>query len=1048
MRQCRHKYIYLTSLALLMAGACSDDLLYDTGADPTDPNAVKYSASVGRAFEVSTRGAEESEYEPLIATADDGSTKLYLHTYETDKIGERPGEDDQPSTRGYQVTSVDELVKYHKDFFVHAQYTDNGEEYIGWVKAKAQTAGSNIWLSDKTEYWPAGNQLSFHAVAPSSELGNMESASFVADNMSFSYSALKGNGTNDAQTQKDLLVATSSCNKEGSVQGKAPLQFHHALSSIKFAIRDVMGGTVKNIKITGVYGTGRCVYSADKSGDNGKFTWTVQSNSKQSYGQDFNYTIPDRIVGDLNSDAEDLKMYQDLPEHTFMLIPQLIPDDAMVEITIQFDKTSDMAGYTKVLKARIKDNLVTEWKAGHEYVYTISTSGDNWVYVFEATGNHISPAGAKAIPDFNNGNHSDVKDDNDYTAGTNTHGDNDQCNILGDMIYVFSPSRDRHDLYNDDAYFRVRSFRYRANNHKVVEDLSWNADYDLRGEQWREVEPNTFEYVTKRDLESDMSTTWITDISAVPFKGDGDHSDFGELHKITMAPHHQLTDWPGDKWMDDNAEYIGTSKEKPWDLSTFGGKKNMYTANCYVIDRSGWYSFPLYYGSAIKNGSVVSTGFKYTGSYTKCLADFTDYQGSAIPSTGKIPSSQAVSADVVWADVYNAVSDVEIIGSGNNKRIRFKANKGNMQQGNVVIALYDSSNKVVWSWHIWINEHWLDPTTGLPDAIQNTTSGFAFEKAEKSGWRQRGDVQIEVGSSKRYMAAYNLGWCDPKNVDYLRRAATLTFIQKRPDGKITTLTLPVIQDGERIEYKYGNNTYYQFGRKDPMVGFVDHENEIKRNFGPKQYALGTQPVTIQKAIQEPNVLYCKGGTNDDDWVSYSYHNLWNNDSSHDPMSETANAVVKTVYDPCPAGYVVPPSYMLRFIGSDDNGSFYNSNSKNAWPPVNFNGYRVYDEKGVADDYTFKVKRNSSATADADMLWLTSTGNRWYCSTRPELAKAGDNFNPNLVYLWSCNPRSTRDVEANGIAFGLDKSNGQNGGVITPYFQGRRSMARPVRPVRE
>ena len=63
------------------------------------------------------------------------------------------------------------------------------------------------------------------------------------------------------------MLAASVCDKPSSVDGRAPLQFHHALSAIKFAIRDVASGTIENIKIKGVYGSADCVYEFKKKPD-------------------------------------------------------------------------------------------------------------------------------------------------------------------------------------------------------------------------------------------------------------------------------------------------------------------------------------------------------------------------------------------------------------------------------------------------------------------------------------------------------------------------------------------------------------------------------------------------------------------------------------------------------------------------------------------------------------------------------------------------------------------------------------------------------------
>ncbi|MCM1222640.1 MAG: hypothetical protein NC548_50075, partial [Lachnospiraceae bacterium] len=387
---------------------------------------------------------------------------------------------------------------------------------------------------------------------------------------------------------------------------------------------------------------------------------------------------------------------------------------------------------------------------------------------------------------------------------------------------------------------------------------------------------------------------------------------------------------------------------------------------------------------------------------------------------------------------------------GSRKKIVFQANRGNMQQGNVVIALYDKNKKVVWSWHIWITEHWLEPGTGIPDYKKNPSSCFAFQKAMGgTGWRERGDVEVSVNGKSRRMSAYNLGWCDPKNVDYLRRPATMTFVQTRPDGKTAKVTLPIIQDGERVSYKFGNNTYYQFGRKDPMVGFVDHENEVKRNFGPKQYDIQPQPVGLKDGIQNPNVLYAKGDWNKGNLVisqwtnsNFTHMNYWNNSTN----SLTSNKVTKTIYDPCPPGYVVPPACILEFIGLNNKGN-YDGGSDNKLPLKNFNGEQI-------DEFTFKVKRTPSSNFnDENVIWLTSTGNRWFSDNMKGLEdmNGGDNFNPQLCYLWSCTVWSSSNKHiAACIALVLDTHDvdGNNLYCITPRFQGRRSMARPIRAVRE
>lgn len=1036
----KFKYIILSILPAVLSAGCTDEFFGpDENHVGSDPDVITFSAVAGGAS-VRTRAAGEKKlYEPLELTDESSSATLYLHTYDAEKIGYQPGEDaveengaDGVQTRGMQIKTAEDLIKFHTDFMVHAEYQDSHEEYIEWCRTKVSSA-NNFWRTADTRYWPGERMLSFHAVSPSSEFVNLENFGNASENsLSFSYTARKGaaNANADAEAQPDLLFATGSCNKKTSDNGRAPLKFHHALSAVKFAIRDVLDGEVINIKIAGVKSSGDCSYTANDAGT-GEFVWSNQTGN-ETYSQNFNYQVSGRPAAGIDpSDAsQDIHLNDGdngMPEKTFMLIPQQIPNDAEIIVTLKRnnpgkDEDGKQLPETITVRGKIKTNEVTEWEAGHEYVYTISTSKDNWVYVFKATGNHNSSTG------------------NHYT----------KYNANANQIYVYSPSEDEHDTYNDDAFFYVRSFRYRANNPDIIENLKWSASHG-DAKQYRVRTPD--EYVSGRDI---PASEWITDKKGL--KGNGNHSKSGEKNSLTFATHHQMTDWPGDKWMQDQEAYSGYSKEKPWDLSTCGGKLSRNTANCYVIDREGWYFFPFVYGNAIKDGKTNEDAYKFNGTKAtgidkrdEYLSTFKNHNNEDITGPD-IPSGYCKSVTKSWADVYNVISDLEIITYAGKLGVRFKANKFNLQQGSSCIALFDSSNKVVWSWHIWISEHWLNPDNGQPHAYNNSGTVIDFE-ASHSGRRNRGDLQVTHPTRtnfKYYVTPYNLGWCDPKNVDYLRRPGTMSFVQYKADGVTPsgkTASLPILQDGAKIEYKFGNNTYYQFGRKDPIVGFVNHDNIVKRNFGPYQYAMAAQPVALQEGILHPNTLFCKGpnNTNSNDWCSTHYINLWNNNKlstwvqdTNDYNAEFLFYGLKTIYDPCPPGYMVPPGSIWMVCGTGENGTYTDLTFKDSGL-TSFNGARV-------DDYTFKLWANSTHN-NQNAIWLTGTGHRWYTDDRYSdkfKYKGGDNFNPQIVYLWTSTPTGRNDYTGFDLALGKDSS----GWGVCAYFYGRRSMARPIRPIRE
>lgn len=1016
------KLLYISAfsaLTLPFGGCADDDYLFGTSGEG-NANVISFEANTARGVKVSTRNGENTLYDPLVLQATEGESKLYLHTFVTDKIGFKPGEEGEDMgeigeseglTRGYQVDSAESLITFHGNYKVMASRED-GSAYFGWVNARNTDSERNVWHTDRAEYWPGKEVLTFTAVSPASEFSALKNLRVSGENMSFRYTVPTGSSDNDAEAQQDLLLSSGSCSKSESISGRAPLKFYHALSAVKFAVRDVANGEIENIRISGVRSEGDCALTVNPSTGGKSLTWSNLSGNAV-YSQNFNYKITGLGAVDAADESADILLNSEMPEKTFMVIPQEIPAEAELIVTV---KRTGMTPERIELRGKIRDNLVSEWLPGHEYIYTISTSGSNWIYVFNAYGNRNSTTGAYGVSN-------------------------------GDQIYVYSPSAAildadgratsyPHDTYGDNAVFYVRSFRYHANDQTKKEKLVWKATHGA-GKQYRVLSATSQQYVSGRDLTPEE---WVTTRDALT--GEGSYSAKGEKKTLSFATHHQITDWPGDIWMQDNSSYVGNSKSTPWDLSTCGGVLKRNTANSYVIDREGWYCFPLVYGNAIKDGNTNKAAYKYQGTTDTNHQHLVNHSGAEINDPW-ITFSDTYTADIVWSDVYNTVTDVEIVTINGDKMIRFKANKHNMQQGSVVIALY-SGNSAIWSWQIWITEHWLDHSTGQPNAFKSDGK-FASWEASSTGWRQRGDLLINnsyvsSSSNKYYISPYNLGWCDPKNVDYLRRPSTMEFVQYDPSGKPTgkTASLKMLQDGERVSYKYGNNTYYQWGRKDAIVGFVDHTQTVKRNFGPKKYAITkkTSGVDIKTAIANPHEFYYGF----EDWSSAQRFNYWNN-------STNSNKGIKTVYDPCPPGYMVPPRKVFEFIGKDNAGNFNNagSNNKNL---NSFNGSKV-------DEYTFKacVGEKSSQT-DQNSVWLTSTGNRWWddSTVGGTPFKGGDNFNAQIVYLWSSLSLTSgsQQKEAYGLSLGLDKydDKGNNQYVICAHFPGRKTMARPVRPIRE
>ena len=389
------------------------------------------------------------------------------------------------------------------------------------------------------------------------------------------------------------------------------------------------------------------------------------------------------------------------------------------------------------------------------------------------------------------------------------------------------------------------------------------------------------------------------------------------------------------------------------------------TANSYVVDRAGWYMFPLVYGNAI-DYTIAADATSAQGGNTRAYMPgtqsdgtnfMTPFQNAAgvgmvspyilddLTACGLVDAATLAAHDldavIVWQDVASGkeiVTHPEILWTkpdASNAEsglpcpyIRFQAfeNATNYAQGNALIALRDISaaaNKsnvlpaeatILWSWHIWLTD------TAFPADLKKT------------------EVRASCFSKTfNWMSADELGYCAPTyRTDLIFEPRSLYVKLTQSSGDYRIICVEQRPDPVSITVA-GSNPYYEFGRKDPLLpadgtsdmrnkvfvsgagyGIVDTENAVLSNCsesGPL-----TLDATSSLAIQYPYVHLNQGCT----WIpGRTCFNFWNatNTSSTYAFSNTRAytdmPVVKTVYDPCPPGFCVPHQNAFTFF--TDNG---------------------------------------------------------------------------------------------------------------------------------
>ena len=234
----------------------------------------------------------------------------------------------------------------------------------------------------------------------------------------------------------------------------------------------------------------------------------------------------------------------------------------------------------------------------------------------------------------------------------------------------------------------------------------------------------------------------------------------------------------------------------------------------------------------------------------------------------------------------------------------------------------------IWSWHIWVTE------------------------------RDLSSVEVENFQHKTYkFLPVNLGWCGFGNEWYAPREVKTRL--KQAGGKVVALNFTQTEKVLDSDYdiKNGNNPYYQWGRKDPMLPGNGVGDTDKTCFTTDaQYAFqhtGLNTTDIKEYIRNPHKFNINGG------MDGRYYNLWSTDN--DKIVPNDEVVIKSVYDPSPVGYSLPASN--AFTGFTTTGN-------------NTGNRAEYNVKGGFDKgWYFYTKQNKTG----QILFFHASGYRAYNS---------------------------------------------------------------------
>ncbi len=567
--------------------------------------------------------------------------------------------------------------------------------------------------------------------------------------------------------------------------------------------------------------------------------------------------------------------------------------------------------------------------------------------------------------------------------------------------YVFEVSDNiTFELGQTSEPYTVTSYRFRTqlgDKEENREPVPWTA---------------TNTGASETDPSNDQTSSVDINDIVTSFTSNGDGSVKGaQSYTLGLVRGTLHTDYHGDKTLQ-GAEYKGL-ETAPYDLSTSGGTLSQETANCYAINAPGTYKLPLVYGNAIKNGGYNDSAYNNSA--------FTDYKGERIDNPYIYNRYEPGDACLVWSDGFYMFENVHL--DEQKQWLIFSVNRDYMQQANAILAVRDKEGTIMWSWHIWVTERNL---VGTAHTLQDWNSSTTYG-----------------------LLPCNLGWVDGKMVYYNSRKLTYEFTQETSGYKQTMI---VDQAGAEFDYKDVGSTYYQWGRKDPIVALRNWDTykfedyRLHETSDPKyRYDIRQEQVPISTTIQNPNIYYTATSSNgswNTNWCNSAISTLWDNSQGTGVSKDSS---VKTIYDPSPRGYKVPiPRAFSVFVKGNTKSGATGQNA--------INGYQI----GSGDYNQYRVKPNRDGSGAE--IPLTATGQRAdrdgleaYSSAEGKISEPGGLWAMYGVYYWTCMQVVNSDGTPNGnAAFSLcirhDK--GSNDYYYTYGFVGAKTMARPVRCIED
>lgn len=396
-----------------------------------------------------------------------------------------------------------------------------------------------------------------------------------------------------------------------------------------------------------------------------------------------------------------------------------------------------------------------------------------------------------------------------------------------------------------------------------------------------------------------------------------------------------------------------------------GGSHSKETANCYIVNRTGSYTFPLVYGNKSSDGDEADCFKDHQGNVishinirdqvgiygSSVAADATSLGGKYLwepagyTPEGKPKIESTLRVQLLWQDVKGFITSPTVSATNNNIGFTVSASV----PANAVLALqarkvyYDGtwenrSNitygpwETLWTWHIWMTDE-----VYQNQGVEDETSYDAYyingskDKAKADHIAEVQDYDTPESTTYKILPV-NLGWVpDDDNFGLYKKREV--YIKLKQTGTDNTAEVHITQNA-RQELYTGTGTVYQWGRPTAFPalrninGNVRNVYDISGNNITSQFVLALADGPGDAIAKPYGVLQLESNANS--WFDVSSLDYYDEATEHMWNSST-KTVTKTVYDPCPPGFRVPPANVFRTFSKTGATVVSGDGHLNMWP---------------------------------------------------------------------------------------------------------------------